>query len=86
MAGSIKGFPKDFIWPRAASRDRPFAPPPAPIVPARSLQQDQLYCASWLLPPERPTGLEAVVQSFSKSAGVLLLLATVLGILWLAVG
>lgn len=83
MAASIKGFPKNFMWPSAASRDRPFSPPP---VPTRSLQQDPRYCASWLLPPESPTGVEAVVQAVSKSAGGVLLLATVIGLVWLAIG
>lgn len=84
MAASTKDFPRDFIWPRAGARVRRFSASEPPV-PARSLQQDPGCCAFWLLPPERPTGLEAVVQAVSKSAGVVLLLATVMGLIWLVV-
>lgn len=85
MTASTEGFPKSFS-PRAVSRDRPFSPPPVPIVPRRSLQQDPRACSSWLLPPEPATGLEAMVQAVSKGAGVVLLGAAVLGVLWFAIG
>ena len=85
MVASSKGFPSDFIWPRTAARARRFSASAVPLTPARSLQQDPRCCEFWLLPPERPTGLEAVVQAVSRSAGVVLLVATVAGLVWLAV-
>jgi hypothetical protein len=54
--------------------------------PSRTVADDPQSLASWLLPPEPVTGIEALVQATSKMAGILLLMASVAAIAWILIG
>lgn len=86
MAASNKKFRIEDFWPHAVRRAAWESACDSAPLPRRSLQHDRWSCENWLLPPEQPTGIEAVLQSASTAAGPVLLLAAVVGGIWLVIG